>query len=92
MAGKPMAMLTKPRATLASADFAGRRIERVFDGESREVSIRFSVWTGGKINLRPLAMPEDELLVLIGEAVARKVFSPAFLGELGAILRAQGTG
>jgi hypothetical protein len=84
-------MLTKPRATLASADFAGRRIERVFDRENREVSIRFSVWTGGKINMRPLAMPEDELLVLIGEAVARKVFSAAFLGELQAILRAQAT-
>jgi hypothetical protein len=87
-----MAMLTKPRATLASADFAGRRIERVFDWDSQEVSIRFSVWTGGKINLRPLAIPEDELLVLIGEAVARKVFSAAFLGELQAILRAQVAG
>jgi hypothetical protein len=63
-----------------------------FNRETREISIRFSVWTGGKINLRPLATAEDELLFLIGEAVARKVFSPAFLGELGAILRAQGTG
>jgi hypothetical protein len=92
MAGNPLAMLTKPRATLASADFASRRIERVFDRETREVSIRFSVWAGGKINMRPLAMPEDELLVLIGEPMAAKVFSPAFLGELQAILRAQGTG
>jgi hypothetical protein len=62
------------------------------DRESREVSVRFSVWTGRKINMRPLALPEDELLVLIGEAVTRKVFSLAFLGELGAILRTQGTG
>jgi hypothetical protein len=84
-------MLAKRRATLASADFGGRRIERVFDRETREVAIRFSVWSGnGKICLRPLAMPEDELLVLIGEAVAAKVFSPAFLGELQAILAVQG--
>jgi hypothetical protein len=83
MYGKPS------RACLASADFAGRRIERVFDRESREVSIRFSVWTGGKINMRPLAMPEEELLVLIGEAAARKVFSAAFLVELEAICLAQ---
>jgi hypothetical protein len=87
MYGKPS------RACLARADFAGRRIERVFDRDSREVSIRFSVWSAnGKINMRPLAMPEDELLVLIGEAIAAKVFSPAFLGELQGILSAQAAG
>jgi|tagenome__1003787_1003787.scaffolds.fasta_scaffold9453381_1 hypothetical protein len=41
--------------------------------------------------MRPLGMPEDELLVLIGEAIVRKPL-PAFLGELEAILMVQGTG
>jgi hypothetical protein len=49
-------MLKAPHVTVSSADFAGSRIGRVFDRDSREVSIRFSVWTGGKISMRPLAL------------------------------------
>ena len=78
MAGNPMALLTKPRATPASADFAGRRMERVFDRESREVSIRFSVWTGARSPsplgcLRRASGP-------LGDLVAANLFSAAFLG------------
>jgi hypothetical protein len=88
--GDDQGMLRKPHSRRASADFDGRRTERVFDREAREVAIRFSVWRHGKIDLRPLTMPEDELLVLIGEAVAARVFSADFLDELSAILKAQG--
>lgn len=75
-----------PYRKFAVAEFGGSRIERVFDRSLGAVAIRFSAWRGGKIVMRPLSIREDELAVLIGEAVAAGVFSAALLGELQAIL------
>ncbi len=50
--------------------------------------IRFSDWRGGRFNPRALEIDEDELIVLLGDAIALGVFSAAFLCNLRAILDA----
>ena len=72
---------------LASADLGGSRIERILIKEGWEQTVRFSDWRGGRFNPRALEIPEGELLVLIGDAVAAGVFSPSFLRDLGPLLR-----
>ena len=76
-------------AELASAEFAECRIERIFVKETLSEAIRFSDWRGRRFNQRPMDMPEDELLVLIGDAIAAGVFSRGFLADLCAVLDAQ---
>lgn len=72
---------------LAYADLGGARIERLYIKERREQAVRFRRM--GRDAVRPLELPEDELLVLLGDAIARGVFSASFLSELRAILDAQ---
>ena len=82
-------MLDAKHKTLRFADFAGARIERIFVNETMREAIRFAAMKDGEtMYLRPLDLPEDELVVLIGDAVAAKVFSERFLSELRDILDA----
>ena len=74
-------------ALLAYADLGGARIERIFIKETREQAVRFRRM--GRDAVRPLELPEDELLILLGDAVAAGVFSKGFLADLLAVLDAQ---
>lgn len=71
---------------LAYADLGSARIERLFVRETREEAVRFRRM--GREAVKALELPEDELLILIGDAAAAGVFSPGFLDELRAILDA----
>jgi hypothetical protein len=82
---------TRYAAELSSAVLGGYRIERIFVKETLEEAIRFSSWTGGRFSPRPFNIREDELLVLLGDAIAAGVFTPHFLGELSEILDARRT-
>lgn len=62
------------------------RIERLFVKEPGQEEIRFSWWKSDKMMMRPLDLPEDELLELFKLAVAKQVFTPSFLGRLKAML------
>ncbi len=74
-------------ALLAYADLGGARIERIFIKDRLEEAVRFR--RTGRDNVRMLALPEDELLILLGDAIAAGVFSKGFLNDLRAILDAQ---
>lgn len=74
-------------ALLASADLGSARIERLFVRETREQAIRFRRM--GREAVKALELPEDELLILLGDAIAAGVFSKGFLSELCAVLDAQ---
>jgi len=72
---------------LAFADLGSARIERLFLREEREEAIRFR--RTGIAAVRALELPEDELLILLGDAIASGVFSADFLSEIRAVLDAQ---
>ena len=85
-------MLRRERAyakTIRYADFAGARIERILVLDDLHEAIRFAAIKGdATCYLMPLDIPEDELLVLIGEAIAARVFSTKFVKELRDVLGA----
>ena len=86
-------MLHRERAyakTIRHADFAGTRIERILVLDELLEAIRFAAVKSAEwVYLRPLDIPEDELLVLIGDAIAAGVSSAGFLNELRGVLDAQ---
>lgn len=67
---------------LARADVGGQRIERLYVKESGAEEIRFSWWKDGRMQARPLDLPEHELLALFREAVQQRVFSDHFIAVL----------
>ena len=67
---------------LAYADLGGKRIKRTL-----RQAIRLSAWRGNQLCSRPLVVSEDELLILMGDAIAARVFSAAFVKELSSVLR-----
>ena len=73
---------------LAHADLGGKRIERIFIKRTLRQAIRLSAWRGNQLCSRPLVVSEDELLILMGDAIAARVFSPAFLRDLQDVLHA----
>jgi hypothetical protein len=62
------------------------RIERLFVKEFQQEEIRFSWWKDDKIMMRPLDLPEDELLELFRRAIDEGVFRPEFLKALKRVL------
>jgi hypothetical protein len=66
----------------ATADIHGQRIERIFVKEQGQDEIRFSWWKDGGMMMRPLDLPESELLPLLREAIMKGVFTEQFLKEL----------
>ena len=63
-------------------DGIGQSIERIFVKEHQREEIRFSWWTNGTMVIRPLDLPEDELLPLMRQAIRKGVFSDTFLKGL----------
>ncbi|HZG43605.1 MAG TPA: hypothetical protein VEY93_11620 [Longimicrobium sp.] len=62
------------------------RIERLYVKEAKQEEIRFSWWRDGKMMMRPLDLPEDELIQLLELAIKENVFKPDFIAELKRIL------
>jgi hypothetical protein len=63
------------------------RIERLLIKESQQEEIRFSWWKDNRMMLRPLDLPENELLILLKAALQENVFSESFLKDLHEILK-----
>jgi len=79
-----MSKATPYAAVLASANLGDCGIDRIFLKHKLEIAIRFRRYW------RPsLEFAEDELLILLGDAIAARVFSKDFLSELSHILDAQ---
>lgn len=70
------------REIVTARDSIGQSIERIFVKEHNQEEIRFSWWKNGNMVIRPLDLPESELLPLMQDAVRKGVFSPAFLKGL----------
>jgi len=71
---------------LATAEFKDCRIERLYVKHEEQDEIRFSWWPMGRMANKPLDLPEDELLLLIEEAIDQGVFTDKFLGDLHELL------
>ena len=69
-----------------ASDSIGQTIERLFVKEHGREEIRFSWWKDGQLMIRPLDLPEDELLPLMRTAMRKGVFSLRFLSDLEAAL------
>ncbi len=72
-----------------SVEFADACIELIVLHDDARAAIRFDDWRGGILNRRPLDLREDELLVLLGDAIAFGIFSYRFQHELYGVLEAQ---
>lgn len=73
-------------ASLPSGD-SEVRIERLFVKDPQQEEIRFSWWKNGQMMMRPLDLPEDELVQLIDLAIKNNVFTSGFLGALKGLLQ-----
>jgi hypothetical protein len=67
---------------LATASHRGARLERIFVKKTKTEEIRFSWWKDSKMMMRPLDLPEDELLSLIEKGLNAKVFTDRFVINL----------
>ncbi len=71
---------------LASVENNECKIERLFVKEQNQEEIRFSWWKDGKMMMRPLDLPESELLTLLEMACQESVFTDNFKLNLLKIL------
>lgn len=62
------------------------RIERLYVKDEQQEEIRFSWWRDSRMMLRPLDLPEDDLVALFRAAIQERVFSREFLRKLKSIL------
>lgn len=67
-------------------DAVGQRIERLYVKNLAREEIRFSWWKDGQLMIRPLDLPEDELLTLMKTAIEQGVFRDEFLLGLHSVL------
>ena len=74
------------REIVTASDTLGQSIERIFVKEYGRDEIRFSWWKGGNMVVRPLDLPEEELLPLMAQAIASGVFTTPFLRDLQGVL------
>ena len=74
------------REIRSATDSVGQTIERLFIKEHKREEIRFSWWKDGRMVVRPLDLPEEELLPLMKDAVAKGVSSERFLRSLRSAL------
>jgi len=70
------------REIATASDAVGQTIERIFVKEFQRDEIRFSWWQNGNLVIRPLDLPEEELLPLMCQAIRKGVFSAQFLKGL----------
>jgi hypothetical protein len=71
---------------LARGEYGDARIERLRIKETKEEEIRFSWWPKGKMAMRPLDLPETELIELLRKGIGNQVFSDQFIIELRALI------
>ncbi len=67
---------------IVSVDIDGCRLERLFVKNQNREEIRLSLWIDGKMEFRPIDLPEEELLPLMQKAISAGVFSDDFLEKL----------
>ena len=63
---------------LATGTIDGAKIERLYVKKEQREEIRFSWWKDGKLMMRPLDLPEEDLLKLFDDAIENNVFSDSF--------------
>ncbi|MBT9149713.1 MAG: hypothetical protein AAGB97_09505 [Dehalococcoidia bacterium] len=63
---------------LATGSIGYAKIERLYVKEQQEEEIRFSWWKDSKLMMRPLDLPEEDLLKLFDDALKNNVFSDSF--------------
>ncbi|MCK5910345.1 MAG: hypothetical protein KAG62_10375 [Caulobacter sp.] len=71
------------REIATATDSIGQSIERIHVKDHDREEIRFSWWKDGNIVIRPLDLPESELLPLMRMAMEKGVFSDEFIQNLG---------
>ena len=71
-----------------ASDPFGQTIERIHVASRSRDEIRFCYRPNNNLAMRPLDLPEDELLALIAKAIKSDVFSNAFLAQLEGVLQA----
>ena len=74
-------------AVVVFPDGAEGRIERLLIKENQREQIRFSWWKDNNLVPRPLDLTEEELLVLLKNALQEKVFSEDFSISLRHLLQ-----
>jgi hypothetical protein len=62
------------------------KIERILVKEYGQDEIRFSWWKDGRMMMRPLDLPEDDLLTLMRSGIQAEVFTPEFRKKLKELL------
>lgn len=62
------------------------RIERLFVKRTGTEEIRFSWWKNGNVARRPLDLPEDDLIDLFRDAIAKDIFTKSFKSRLRSLL------
>jgi len=65
-------------ASLPSDATNEAKIERIWVKETGQEEIRFSWWKDRRMMMRPLDLPENDLLNLVRNAVLAGVFTPDF--------------
>ena len=63
---------------IAAVEHGEARIERLYVKNEDQEEIRFSWWKDGKLMMRPLDLPENDLLVLLEKALDKDIFSSEF--------------
>jgi hypothetical protein len=74
-------------ATFIFPDGAEGRIERLYVKGLQQEEIRFSWWKDGRMMMRPLDLPEADLLALMRTAIVDNVFSEQFIADLRMVLK-----
>jgi hypothetical protein len=58
------------------------KIEHIHVKDQGQDEIRFSWWKDGRIMMRPLDLPENDLLRLLDNAIKGGIFTPDFRAKL----------
>lgn len=74
------------REIVSVIDEHGQSIERIHVKEPGQDEIRFSFWKDGNMVVRPLDLPEDQLLALLDQAFQTGVFTADFRKKLHGLL------
>ena len=77
---------TKYAREIATAKHRGARVERLHVKGTDAEEIRFSWWKDGKMMMRPLDLPEQDLLELLDKGLKAGVFSDRFVLALVRLL------
>jgi hypothetical protein len=71
---------------LARGEYGDARIERLRIKKTKEEGIRFSWWPEGKMAMRPLDLPETELIELLRKGIENRGSGDHFIIELRTLI------